>query len=140
MLKSAVAVPAGSKAAPTPIDREKTCPFLLRVFQKNGGHHTLQDFAVRGKEPVDDEVQIYTWPDATLREITDLIQAVNPDAKRRDRELSFAFVYPDRRGRNVLRPVGKIHSVRRGYDDVKTLASLNFVTGDFLDVSIEPSR
>ncbi|KAL6963031.1 [pyruvate dehydrogenase (acetyl-transferring)] kinase, partial [Sarracenia purpurea var. burkii] len=37
-----------------------------------GGHHTDADFAVRGKEPKD-EVQIYTWKDATLRELTDLV-------------------------------------------------------------------
>ncbi|KAF3790974.1 Histone deacetylase complex subunit [Nymphaea thermarum] len=55
-----------------PVDREKTCPLLLRVFTKIGTHHTKEDFAVRGKEPKD-EVQIYTWKDATLRELTDLI-------------------------------------------------------------------
>ena len=32
----------------------------------------MEDFAVRGKEPKD-EVQIYTWKDATLRELTDLV-------------------------------------------------------------------
>lgn len=37
-----------------------------------GGHHPNEDFAVRGKEPKD-EVQIYTWKDATLRELTDLV-------------------------------------------------------------------
>lgn len=44
---------------------------LINVLQ-NGGHHTQEDFAVRGKEPKD-EVQIYTWKDATLRELTDLV-------------------------------------------------------------------
>ncbi|CAO2820005.1 unnamed protein product [Amaranthus hypochondriacus] len=56
-----------------PVDREKTCPLLLRVFTKIGGHHTQEDFSVRGKEPKD-EVQIYTWMDATLRELTDLVR------------------------------------------------------------------
>lgn len=37
-----------------------------------GGHHSDNEFAVRGKEPKD-EVQIYTWMDATLRELTDLV-------------------------------------------------------------------
>lgn len=41
-------------------------------FEQVGGHHTDEDFAVRGKEPKD-EVQIYTWMDATLRELTDLV-------------------------------------------------------------------
>ena len=41
---------------------------LLQV----GGHHSNEEFSVRGKEPKD-EVQIYTWKDATLRELTDLV-------------------------------------------------------------------
>lgn len=45
-----------------------TCSMLLQA----GGLHTNEDFAVRGKEPKD-EVQIYTWKDATLRELTDLV-------------------------------------------------------------------
>ncbi len=32
----------------------------------------MENFAIRGKEPKD-EVQIYTWCDATLRELTDLV-------------------------------------------------------------------
>ncbi|XP_038993196.1 histone deacetylase complex subunit SAP18-like [Hibiscus syriacus] len=84
-----------------PVDREKTCPLLLRVFTKVGGHHSKEDFAVRGKEPKD-EVQIYTWKDATLRELTDLAE-VAPAARRRDARLSFVFVYPDKNGRFVVR-------------------------------------
>jgi histone deacetylase complex subunit SAP18 len=64
----------------------------------------VEDFAIRGKEPKD-EVQIYTWRDATLRELTDLMKEVAPAARKRDARLSFAFVYPDRRGRNVIRNV-----------------------------------
>ncbi|RZR98171.1 hypothetical protein BHM03_00027485 [Ensete ventricosum] len=78
-----------------PIDREKI-----------GGHHPAEDFAVRGKEPKD-EVQIYTWKDATLRELTDLVtvKEVSQEARKRDAKLSFAFVYPDKNGRFVVRPV-----------------------------------
>lgn len=32
----------------------------------------MEDFSVRGKEPKE-EVQIYTWRDATLRELTELV-------------------------------------------------------------------
>jgi histone deacetylase complex subunit SAP18 len=44
----------------------QVCPLLLRVFPRLGAHHQLEDFARRGEEPKD-EVQIYTWMDATLR-------------------------------------------------------------------------
>ncbi|CAL9006963.1 unnamed protein product, partial [Prunus brigantina] len=85
-----------------PVDREKTCPLLLRVFTKVGSHHTNEDFAVRGKEPKD-EVQIYTWKDANLRELTDLVKEVAPAARRRNAKLSFAIVYPDRHGHFVVK-------------------------------------
>ncbi|XP_059651499.1 histone deacetylase complex subunit SAP18 [Cornus florida] len=121
-----------------PVDREKTCPLLLRVFTKIGGHHSDEDFAVRGKEPKD-EVQIYTWKDATLRELTDLVKEVAPEARRRDATLSFAFVYPASHGRFILREVGKTFSYpngRRPDNGSKALGELNFQIGDYLDVAI----
>ncbi|GMY30168.1 histone deacetylase complex subunit SAP18-like [Fagus crenata] len=120
-----------------PVDREKTCPLLLRVFTKIGSHHGDEDFAVRGKEPKD-EVQIYTWKDATLRELTDLVKEVAPEARRRNAKLSFAFVYPDQRGRFILRTVGMTHSYGNGrrLDDSKSLGELSFQIGDYLDVAI----
>ncbi|KDP28714.1 hypothetical protein JCGZ_14485 [Jatropha curcas] len=108
-----------------PVDREKI-----------GDHHSKEEFAVRGKEPKD-EVQIYTWKDATLRELTDLVKEVAPAARRRDARLSFAFVYPDKHGRFVVRQVGTTISNRNGkLDDGKTLAELGFQIGDYLDVAI----
>ncbi|KAK7292553.1 hypothetical protein RJT34_15404 [Clitoria ternatea] len=119
-----------------PVDREKTCPLLLRVFTKIGSHHTMEDFAVRGKEPKD-EVQIYTWKDATLRELTDLVKEVAPAARRRNAKLSFAFVYPDKHGRFKVLEVGTTLSYGNGrLDDGKCLAELRFEIGDYLDVAI----
>ncbi|KXZ52953.1 hypothetical protein GPECTOR_8g327 [Gonium pectorale] len=74
--------------------------------------------------------------DADLRELSDLVKEANPAARNRNARISFAFVYPDRRGRNVMRQVGVVHSTRPGDDDSKTLRQLQFQTGDFLDVSI----
>lgn len=122
-----------------PVDREKTCPLLLRVFTKVGGHHVKEDFAVRGKEPKD-EVQIYTWMDATLRELTDLVKEVAPAARKREAKLSFAFVYPDKNGRFVVKGVGMTNSFAIGrdgrIDDAKMLKELGFQIGDYLSVAI----
>ena len=53
--------------------------FLLLNFMswllQNGAHHQVGEYQVRGQEPKD-EVQIYTWSDATLRELTDLVKEV----------------------------------------------------------------
>jgi hypothetical protein len=43
--------------------------------------------------------------DATLRELSDLIKEVKPAARGRMTRLSFALIYPDKRGRNVMRQV-----------------------------------
>jgi Sin3 associated polypeptide p18 (SAP18) len=53
------------------------CPLLLRVFPKLGGHHRLEEFVRVRTAELDDEVQIYTWPDATLRELSDLVKEVS---------------------------------------------------------------
>lgn len=42
---------------------------------QQGGHHQLEEYRVRNQEPKS-EVQIYTWADATLRELTDLVKEV----------------------------------------------------------------
>ncbi|CAI8057036.1 Histone deacetylase complex subunit SAP18 [Geodia barretti] len=41
------------------VDREKTCPMLLRVFCSMGRHHRLDEFN-RNSVP-SNELQIYTW-------------------------------------------------------------------------------
>lgn len=42
----------------------------------------LEEYGKRGSEP-EGELQIYTWPDATLRELTELIKDVRRDACNR---------------------------------------------------------
>lgn len=81
-------------------------PWLMRwlFLDQFGGHHRMEDYARRGHEPKD-EVQVYTWPDATLRELTDLVKEVQPAARRSTARLDFALVYPDKKGRNVMRVV-----------------------------------
>merc|ERR1712107_469161 len=118
------------------LDRSRTCPFLLRIFYKVGAHHGLEAFAVRGKEPVDDELQVYTWPDVTLRELVDLVKDVAPEARTKDAKLTFRLIYPDKSGRNVSTELGTVITSRDGYDDNKALSSSKFQTGDLLDLAI----
>eukprot|EP00457_Paulinella_chromatophora_P017467 gb/GEZN01018518.1/.p1 GENE.gb/GEZN01018518.1/~~gb/GEZN01018518.1/.p1 ORF type:complete len:130 (+),score=22.17 gb/GEZN01018518.1/:36-425(+) len=119
--------------APAKIDREKTCPLLLRVFYKIGGHHTVEDYA---KELPADELQIYTWKNASLEELTTLIKGVTPEARKPDAMLSFALVYPDKEGKLKIRQVAQTFAHRRSQDDRRTLQQLQFETGDYLDVAV----
>ncbi|CAJ0645483.1 4226_t:CDS:2 [Entrophospora sp. SA101] len=118
------------------IDREKTAPFLLRIFCKPSYHHRIDDYTPEHL-PIDDEVQIYTWKDATLKEIANLIKEVNKDAKRPKARLSFKLVYIDNlRGRYIFKELGVVSNSASSIDDDKNLDDARFVIGDFLDVAI----
>merc|ERR1719312_1266166 len=86
------------------------------------------------------ELQIYTWLDATLKELTGLVKEVNPEARRRGTYFDFSLVYPDLRQspRCQSRDIGTTVAGQRGPDDQKTLADCKFVIGDFLDIAITP--
>merc|ERR1719416_236909 len=120
--------PKGAGKGRPPTDRSKTCPFLLRVFHKIGGHHGLEAFKVRGQEPVDEELQVYTWPDVTLRELADLVKDVAPEARGSNAKLSFRLVYPDKAGKNVSTELGTVTASKRGPDDDKPLSTSKFQT------------
>ncbi|XP_054708317.1 histone deacetylase complex subunit SAP18-like [Uloborus diversus] len=127
----------GRRDADKPIDREKTCPLLLRVFLNNGRHHSLGEF-IRGNVP-SNELQIYTWLDATLKELTNLVKEVNPDSRRKGTYFDFALVYPDVRGPGYrMRDIGTTCSGQKGPDDNKSLSSCRFKIGDYLDIAISP--
>ncbi|CAM9359185.1 unnamed protein product, partial [Choristocarpus tenellus] len=114
----------------------QVCPLLLRCFWRPNQHHRAEEFGGMGGPLPKDELQIYTWPDATMREIATLIQDVVPMARRRTARLSFAFVYPDSQGRNAVKEVASVGSARSGPDDNRTLRDLKFQTGDYLDLAI----
>ncbi|KAJ8602182.1 hypothetical protein CTAYLR_003514 [Chrysophaeum taylorii] len=121
------------------VDRETACPFLLRLFFRTGGHHSSNDYPASDVVP-SDELQLYTWEDCTLRELADLIKEQRPQIRRPRCELSFAIVYPDRQGRAVVKEVGRLwvqtSSSRSTVDDTRTLHSLRFQTGDYVDVAV----
>uniref|UniRef100_UPI00358EB611 histone deacetylase complex subunit SAP18 n=1 Tax=Myxine glutinosa TaxID=7769 RepID=UPI00358EB611 len=120
------------------VDRERTCPLLLRVFVSDTGrHHRAEDF-VRGTTP-GNELQIYTWMDCSLRELSSLVREVNPESRKKGTEFKFAIVYPDPKyiGYRV-KEIGSTISGRRGLDDHMTLSSQKFHIGDFLDVAVIP--
>ncbi|XP_072018972.1 histone deacetylase complex subunit SAP18-like [Amphiura filiformis] len=124
-----------NKPAGKPVDREKTCPLLLRVFCNNGRHHRPEEFN-RGTVP-SNELQIYTWMDATLKEISSLVKEVNPEARRKGTYFDFALVFPDgRSGRYRMREIGMTCSGRKGPDDTVTLIQSDFTIGDYLDIAI----
>ncbi|KAL7672764.1 hypothetical protein ACOME3_007645 [Neoechinorhynchus agilis] len=134
VLESKISTEIGS--AEQSIDREKTCPMLLRMFYSmNGRHHFRSEFE-RGATP-SSELQIYTWMDATLKELMGLIKEVHKETRRKGTTFNFSVVYPDMRAPIYrLRRIGETVSGQSGPDDKCTLRSRGFVIGDYIDVAI----
>jgi histone deacetylase complex subunit SAP18 len=121
------------------VNRESTCPLLLRVFCSTSRHNPMADYN-RGNVP-NNELQIYTWMDATLKELTGLVKEVNPEARRRGTYFDFALVFPDlgmRTSQYRSRDIGTTVAGQKGPDDHKTLADCKFVIGDYLDIAVTP--
>jgi len=120
------------------VAREAICPFLLRVFCSTSRHNPMSEY-IRGNTPAN-ELQIYTWMDATLKELTGLVKEVNPEARRRGTYFDFSLVFPDlRQGpRCSSRDIGTTVAGQKGPDDQKTLSECKFSIGDYLDISIAP--
>jgi histone deacetylase complex subunit SAP18 len=88
------------------IDRTKTCPFLLRCFWKLNQNNLSSDYrhVSKGIYP-NQEVQIYTWMNATLGEIAELLKDAVSRIKEKNTVLTFQVVYVDPRGYFALRKV-----------------------------------
>ena len=117
------------------VDREKITPLLLRIFVKEAEHHTVEEFN-SDSLPTQDEIQLYTWKDATLKEISNAIKAHKHLARQQHSKLSFSLVYPNKTGANRLRPVAVTQNSKRTKEENLTLKQLKHETGDYLDVAI----
>jgi len=121
------------------IDRMKTCPLLLRVFCSKHRHHLPSEYE-QGHTP-DNELQIYTWMDASLGELSQLIKEVNPDARRRGTQFAFSIVSADDGySRYRLTDIGLTEHGQRRPDDQIQLSNKRFRIGDYLDVAIIHKR
>ncbi|KAI0355474.1 hypothetical protein OH77DRAFT_1454826 [Trametes cingulata] len=145
------------------VEREKTAPFLIRTFIKIGTFHRLQQFQ-DGPLPLADEQQIYTWRDATLREVLTTLRSTAPNSPEYRHPLarySFRAVFADAtaRGRFSQKELGTVYSrdilgepgsldhpaprlleddepAPQGSEQDRTLEELRFVPGDYLCVAV----
>mmetsp|Transcript_6657 Transcript_6657/g.23478 ORF Transcript_6657/g.23478 Transcript_6657/m.23478 type:complete len:296 (-) Transcript_6657:181-1068(-) len=124
-----------------PVDREKTCPMLLRLFCKVGEHHRDDEFSYK-QQPTDEEVRVHTWRDATMAELTELLAQVHREVRQSGTKCTFKVLYPDANGKFVSHVIGSTAIGRRLHDDVsqKTLAQIRYQVGDFFSVAIYPPK
>eukprot|EP01040_Poterioochromonas_malhamensis_P000560 gene560-600_t len=119
------------------IDRVKSCPFLLRCFWKSNQNNNPKDYrhVPKGIYP-NQEVQIYTWLNSSLREISNLLKDVIISAREQPVTFCFNVVSMDNNGFFVMRRIGEVAADKEGADDNKTLKQSNFEVGEFLDIAI----
>ncbi|KAI9142259.1 Sin3 associated polypeptide p18-domain-containing protein [Paraphysoderma sedebokerense] len=121
------------------VDRETMCPFLLRCFVRVGGHHRPEEFSVE-HVPEQDQVQLHTWHDTTLRELTQLLTTQSPSmfsSINPKTALSFRIFYVDTlSARFHMRDIGLVTVTSNGPDDEKTLEMANFGIGEYIDVCV----
>ena len=53
---------------------------LMKLFCRTGAPFRIHDLQP-GQEKIEEEFHMYTWRDATLREISSLVKDVYPDAR-----------------------------------------------------------
>jgi histone deacetylase complex subunit SAP18 len=119
------------------INREKICPFLVKVYYKENEFNSLDDMN-SNVFPTNRELYIYTWMDASLRELTILIKDAIELIRKKDSVFNFSFVFPDSKGKLQRKEIGAVYTNKKSFEEGKTLQVLKYTIGDFIDINISP--
>jgi len=126
------------------VDRSRTCPFLIRTFAAPRDHappHAYHGMDGVPNDPLCEEVDIYTWGDASLLELAELVRdrvegarkkvVYDPHSGKRFPDLHFCCVYPDREGRYSVKPMGWVKDIKGAGegDERRSISSLGFQVG-----------
>ena len=120
------------------VNREKTCPFLLRVFYKINGNNHLSDFEGEKFPP---ELHIYTWEDANLKELAKFIHDALKDTVIGMYDLyQFSRIHYDSDGTLLRDYAGSVvinDKKSKLNKNMKTsLKEIGFQIGDYFDINI----
>merc|ERR1712088_1160112 len=123
------------------INRTSTPPFLLRVsYRKTGNFNRTSSFEPKSRDKPEHEVDIYTWRDATLKELLrDIVAEANDtELNLLGTEFVFGTVYPHvRDGRYDIRQLGKLKRDSPTADEkTQPFRDGRFVVGDRMDIAV----
>lgn len=121
----------------TEIDRSELCPFLLRLLWKENESHELEELSEEPDPEREHEIHLYTWLNASLREILNSVKTSLPMANRKNCSVIFFHVYQDTSGRFKKKSIATLHSVKHSKIDDITLTKIRFEIGDILEISIQ---
>lgn len=120
------------------VDRTTTTPFLIRIFSNHGGFHRLDEFD-HDIQPRD-EINLYSWKDATLGELTTLLaKELVGDSKRGLSSFRFSYrlIFGDaNRGRYLTKDLGTVSLHDKSADSGKTLDDARFIIGDWIAIAV----
>ncbi|OMJ73305.1 hypothetical protein SteCoe_28017 [Stentor coeruleus] len=119
-----------------PIDRDKTCPFLIRLLWRENEYLTPDCMRNRNEHQGPDEIRLYGWRDTNFREIADMLKEHISGARRKDADFNFSFIRQNLEGGYEVKTVGTIHFSRKSDLDSVTLHQLKFVIGDFIVLNL----
>ena len=113
------------------INRTETCPTLIRTFYQKNSHHPIADYVKEFPSP---EIYLYTWPDATLRE---LAHTLVRSAKLGDvKTMSFHMVLPDlENGGWLIKPLEEIDLTDTSKVISTPLEAYGFLPGYMFDIA-----
>lgn len=126
------------------LDRTRSCPFLIRTFVAPRDHappHAYHGMDGVPNDPLCEEVSIYTWEDATLFELAELVRERVEKARakknfdsthgKRFPDLHFCVVYPDREGKYIMKGLGWVRDFKHvdSAEERRTIGSLGFQMG-----------
>ncbi|KAF3907013.1 hypothetical protein AA313_de0203423 [Arthrobotrys entomopaga] len=137
-----------ASTTPTKVDRHLTTPFLLKVFYKTNSFHRLDEF--RSTSQPSSFVEVYTWKDCTLSELTTLLLSALPALASNATKCSFRLIYADTKSNrytsqelgNVMLPLsvtsanGASGPSSSGGADKLSLDEARYVVGDWIDVAV----
>ncbi|GAA5914136.1 SAP18 family protein [Sporobolomyces salmoneus] len=143
--------PARSQPRAPRVDREKTCPSLLRVFVNPLHHHPDSAFTV-SSVPTAQEYQVYVWRDSTPREIVLSLRDAAPHLRSNPAaRFSLKLVFWDPKDeRFTSKELALINARDLGVPSSRgppggggggaaavdrTLSESKYVIGDFIDVA-----
>lgn len=96
----------------------------------------MTEYTNRKIPPKPSQLQIYTWLDATLSELMELIRD-HVKYSEKGTQFDFSIVFPEPSNPNYrIRSIGLTIGGKRGPDDELTLAQCRYQIGDFIDVAI----
>lgn len=99
----------------------------------------MSEYTNRKNPPHNSELQIYTWLDATLKELMGLIREF-PGHREKGTQFAFSIVFPEPSAPTYrMRSIGVTVGGKRSPNDNLTLSQCRYQIGDFIDVAILPA-